>query len=145
MVDFSKAVAKFVKETKLSSRKATTEIFRELTMTITFRTPIGDPTLWANPAPPGYIPGTLINSWFSTIGNITSSRPRTPDSFAKDTFADIDQIAPLVYGNVGYFVNPAPHAIPNEFGHSSQAPQGMVRLSVRNFPSITKRAVRKFK
>ena len=93
--------------------------------------------------PAGYIPGTLINNWFSSIDVPNNGPLRAPNSFAVDTFADIEKTARMAPGHVFYFQNPVRYAWRIEFGWSSQAPKGMVRLSVRNFDTIAKRAMRK--
>jgi hypothetical protein len=41
-----------------------------------------------------------------------------------------------------YIVNNLPYAIPLEYGHSSQAPQGMVRLAAIEFQQLVDEAVR---
>jgi len=45
-------------------------------------------------------------------------------------------------GQVFYYTNSTPQAVPLEFGHSEQAPQGMVRLTARRWPSIVNAQIR---
>ncbi len=141
MANFAKQMKAFAEKTKRRQSEVVELSLRELFRTVTFRTPIGDPTLWASAAPADYVPGTLINSWNTSLGP-GSPIVRSPDSFAKDTFTQIDQIVKFSSGRVTYFQNPTPYARRIEYGWSSQAPQGMVRLSVRNFRTIVKRAIR---
>lgn len=46
-------------------------------------------------------------------------------------------------GTTAFIVNNLPYAIPLEFGHSDQAPGGMVRITVARFQQIVLEAVRK--
>lgn len=44
-------------------------------------------------------------------------------------------------GDVAYIVNNLPYAIELEYGHSQQAPQGMVRITLERFQSIVRQAI----
>jgi len=46
------------------------------------------------------------------------------------------EVLNLKAGQVIYLVNNLPYAIPLEYGHSSQAPGGMVRLTVQKWRPI---------
>ncbi|TDJ77250.1 HK97 gp10 family phage protein [Pseudomonas putida] len=48
----------------------------------------------------------------------------------------------LTAGEVAHIVNNLPYAIPLEYGHSSQAPGGMVRVTVADFQRIVEEAIR---
>lgn len=52
------------------------------------------------------------------------------------------QVASLTAGQTAYIVNNLPYAIPLEYGHSSQAPSGMVRVTVARFQQIVAEAIR---
>ncbi|MFU6376422.1 HK97 gp10 family phage protein [Metapseudomonas otitidis] len=45
-------------------------------------------------------------------------------------------------GETAYVVNNLPYAIPLEYGHSDQAPGGMVRITVARFQQIVLEAIR---
>jgi hypothetical protein len=45
-------------------------------------------------------------------------------------------------GNIFYLVNNLPYIKPLEYGHSKQAPQGMVRISVVRFRQALKKAIK---
>lgn len=45
-------------------------------------------------------------------------------------------------GQVAYFINNLPYAIPLEYGHSKQAPAGMVRVEVARFQMVVRDAVK---
>lgn len=77
------------------------------------RTPIGRPELWKYPAPKNYVPGTLRASWAMLI-----------------TSALNIQIS-----------NDQPYADRVEFGWSTQAPAGMLRISIKEWDSIINKLV----
>ena len=51
-------------------------------------------------------------------------------------------VHPLKLGDTAYLVNNLPYAVPLEYGHSSQAPAGMVRVTIAEFQQIVEAAVR---
>lgn len=50
-------------------------------------------------------------------------------------------LASFVIGQTFYLVNHLPYAVPLEYGHSKQAPAGMVRLTLTEFDQFLTRAV----
>ena len=48
-------------------------------------------------------------------------------------------------GETAYIVNNLPYAIPLEYGHSDQAPGGMVRVTLARFQQIVEDAIRNHK
>lgn len=111
---------------------------KELKKRVEERTPVGDPTLWHPPYwPKGYVPGTLKASWrldngqartsggqFTSVSEIESSHGIT-----------LNPIAALVLSN------PQPYAERVEYGHwSTQAPAGMMRISMLEWPQILQEA-----
>ncbi len=80
-------------------------------------TPVGDPSLWKSPyVPKGYKPGTLKKSWEIDI------QPRE---------ATIS--------------NDQPYAQRVENGWSSQAPYGMMRKGIADFPKLLEQAAARYK
>lgn len=105
-------------------------------------TPVGDPSLWKNPPPPGYKPGTLRNSWFATLDQPYGGSVRKQGVAGRASFLDLIEVAKQSKGRILYFINPAPYARRVEFGWSHiQRPEGMVRLNVQAFPDMVTRAV----
>lgn len=103
------------------------------------RTPVGDPSLWNPPHfPKDYTPGTLKASWqISFDGKQRATTGR---------FADAGQM--LGSGGLTFKINannngqsitisnPQPYAQRVETGWSSQAPQGMMRVTIAEYTSI---------
>lgn len=79
-------------------------------------TPIGDPSLWKYPSPKGYHPGTLKKSW------------------------EINYQPTVVM-----IKNEQPYAQRVENGWSTQAPYGMMRLGIADFPDLLAQAAARYK
>ncbi len=80
------------------------------------RTPVGDTSLWNYPAAPGYTPGKLKASWTLIFQ-------------ARDAL----------------ITNSQPYAERVEYGWSTQAPEGMLRRSIAEFPSILEQTCVQYK
>lgn len=142
MATFSQQMKKWAEKTNRSIEKTVEDTFVNLSTTMLIRTPVGDPSLWQSPPPPTYVPGSLVNNWFSSIiGPIINDR-RPQNASGSDSLAQIDLIGSKAPGNIAFFVNPLPYARRVEFGWSTQAPQGMVRLTVNDFQNTVKRSIR---
>jgi hypothetical protein len=88
------------------------------------RTPVGNPALWKYPhAPAGYTPGQLKASWELTYKY-------------KDASSDLFAV----------LKNPQPYAGVIEYGsHSTQAPNGMLRLALQNYSTYVEESVKRNK
>lgn len=104
----------------VANEKIVVEAAKVLKERIEKRTPIGRPELWNYPAPPGYVPGTLRASW------VMEQYP----------------------GNGGLTItisNDQPYAERVEYGWSTQAPEGMMRVSAMEWGSIVNSVSKKYK
>lgn len=115
--------------------------FKRLGTLVASRTPIGDISIWNSAPPEGYRPGTLVNNWFAGVGEPTTFDLRPPNVTGADSLSQIDAAALIAPGKLMYISNPTPWGRRVEYGWSTQAPQGMVRISVRDFQRIVKQAV----
>lgn len=87
--------------------------------------------------------GDLRGAWRLSIDGYDTSVPETPDKDGGDTIARmLAEVDSLTFGQAAYIQNNLQHAIPNEYGHSTQAPNGMVRITAARFASIVAQAVR---
>lgn len=75
--------------------------------TVSDRTPIGHPEYWKYPAPHDYVPGSLKAAW------------------ELDSYEDREVIH-----------NDLPYAQRVEYGWSTQAPEGMMRITIKDLPSL---------
>lgn len=92
-------------------------------------TPVANPALWKKPRK--HIGGTLRGAWNASIGAPDMTKTDKIDTNGAQTVAAASAVsANLEIGQTYYLTNPQPYAYPVEYGWSSQAPQGMVRLGV---------------
>lgn len=142
MTTFALQMEQFAKKTQRTTAKVVEDSIISIGSAIIDDTPVGDPSLWQRPAPPGYKPGTLRNSWFSTIGAPYAGNVRKQGVAGRASFNDLITMAREAKGKIFYFINPAPYARRIEYGHSRiQRPLGMVRLNAQAFPDMVKKAV----
>ncbi|PRC92674.1 hypothetical protein [Solimicrobium silvestre] len=105
------------------------------------KSPVGDPVLWKSPPPKGYIGGHFRANWQYAFnvppGGIIDEIDPSGD-------ATKDEVATRVSSTLGdgthYLVNNLPYAQRLENGWSTQAPIGMVALTVVDFSLIVNEA-----
>lgn len=91
----------------------------------------------------GYIGGRFRGNWqFSIDSPATSELDRIDPSGNEAISALLNQVQALTIGQTAYIVNNLPYALPLEYGHSTQAPGGMVRVTLANFQRIVDEAIR---
>lgn len=135
-------VTAWAKRTKQKRSDVVTAVVIDLSTAIIDRIPIGDVSLWKSSPPKGYRPGTMVNSWHSSIGPIGAMTVRSPNTTGAASLANLAAVAPFAPGKIFNFATPVPYARRIEFGWSSQAPAGMVRLTTARFQQIVKAAAR---
>lgn len=91
----------------------------------------------------GYVGGRFRGNWMFSIGSPdTTTTEETDRSGAKSTARIVNGAIEFKAGETAYITNSLPYAIPLEFGHSKQAPGGMVRITVARFQQIVLEAIR---
>ncbi|MFK7607913.1 MULTISPECIES: hypothetical protein [unclassified Pseudomonas] len=94
-------------------------------------------------APEGYVGGRFRGNWMFSIGAPDSATTEEIDpSGAKSTARITAGTIEFKAGDTCYITNSLGYAIPLEFGHSTQAPGGMVRVTVARFQQIVLEAIR---
>lgn len=69
-----------------------------------------------------------------------------PDTTGREAIKRLEAtINSVEVGQTAYFTNSLPYAIPLEFGHSDQAPNGMYRTSVARWPLTVAEVTRELK
>ena len=142
-LDVSKFAAKASKAPGVVLRKIGIDLLRSTVLA----TPVGNPDLWQNPAPKGYVGGRLRANWNASIGTPDLSTSTVTDKSGTTTiaagalnFARADGERDL------YIMNSLPYVREIEYeSHSSQAPAGMVRITVAKFQSYVDKAARSAK
>ncbi|MBF8674818.1 hypothetical protein IRZ53_07420 [Pseudomonas fulva] len=91
----------------------------------------------------GYVGGRFRGNWqFSIDSPSTEELDRIDPSGSEAIAALISQVQALTIGQTAYIVNNLAYAVPLEYGHSTQAPAGMVRVTPANFQRIVDEAIR---
>lgn len=122
----------------LVTRKAGFELFYKIVL----RSPVGNPSLWASKPPKGYVGGQFRANWNLSIGQAdTTTRKTTRQQRGFQQAQKILTTSGKVAGKIVWFSNGLPYAQELEQGHSTQAPNGMVRVSVAEFDRFMKRAL----
>jgi hypothetical protein len=104
----------------------------DLSRRIVQRTPVGNPSLWASAPPAGYTGGQAKGNWQASIGSPETGTTSTIDKSGAATIASINGKVQNAPGNVWYLTNNLPYvSTALEYGSSTQAPTGMVRISLR--------------
>jgi len=86
--------------------------------------PYGDPALWKAPPPADYRPGNFRSSWFLSIGAASGETTAATDHDQEPWH--MERLTDFRAGESVFLSNNAPHASSLEFGHSIQAPNGIM-------------------
>ena len=90
-----------------------------------------------------YVGGRFRGNWQFSIGTPAEGTIDQVDPAGGVTLAKLKlQVESLTAGQTAYIVNNLPYAIPLEYGHSTQAPGGMVRITLARFQLIVDEALR---
>jgi len=90
----------------------------------------------------GYVGGRFRGNWqFSIDSPATEELDRIDPSGSETIAALLSQVQALTIGQTAYIVNNLIYAVPLEYGHSTQAPHGMVRVTLARFQEIVDKAV----
>ncbi|MDD2046105.1 hypothetical protein [Pseudomonas putida] len=90
----------------------------------------------------GYVGGRFRSNWQLTIGAPAAGEIDEIESAGETIAKIVAGAGDLSVGEVAYIVNNLPYAIPLEYGHSTQAPAGMVRVTVADFQRLVEDAIR---
>lgn len=90
----------------------------------------------------GYVGGRFRSNWQLTIGAPAAGEIDEIESAGETIAKIVAGAGDLSAGEVAYIVNNLPYAIPLEYGHSTQAPAGMVRVTVADFRRLVEDAIR---
>lgn len=142
---FSAKVAAFAEMAKDLTDETIGNVVGELFSRIVVRSPVGNPSLWEGKAPKYYVGGTFRANWRVTYGEpetvfLTREKGYFPIQNGEEAIATIEagrgQRTWQIYNN-------APYGLALEYGHSTQRPTGLVKLTVMEFPQILVDAVMK--
>lgn len=143
---FSDAMSKFNQK----AEKAMTKTFRGTALSlfskIVIRTPVGNPSLWKSKPPKGYVGGRLRGNWQVSLRKFPGGTIGGADEAGSKTISKgKSAVNAAKLGDIIYISNNLPYAGVIENGSSTQAPQGMVRVTVAEFQAVVDANVRKAK
>ena len=137
-VQLAEFANRFEEKAETVIRKAAIDILGR----IVERTPVGNPSLWKNAPPKGYVGGRLRGNWNVGIGYINTAL-RPIDKGGTETKRRGERVIGLAKPEQDiYITNSLPYAIPVEYGWSSQAPAGMVRVTVAEWNGLIEKAAK---
>lgn len=140
---FSLSLAEFAKAAPEQARTVVRKVSQEVLTKVVMRTPVGNPSLWKSKPPAGYVGGRLRANWHATFGAPSFQVTAERDPAGTATIMRGTSTINRAYGDHDiYITNSLPYAIPVEYGHSKQAPVGMVRITVAEFQTYVDNAVR---
>lgn len=126
---FAESLAAFAEQTK----EAIDDVFREVVIEI------GTAVISLSPVDTGRFKG----NWQFTVGTPSNQSLDTLDKAGHETIAALVAAAStLEAGQVAYIVNNLVYGVPLEYGHSDQAPAGMVQITLARFQQIVEEAIR---
>lgn len=143
-MSFKGQLAAFAAKSEKNMALATRKVLIDIGARIVERTPVGNPELWASPAPPGYVGGRARGSWQYSIHTPSIEDTNVIDPTGSVTNASIaSDIKPIPA--IHYITSNLPYMQALENGHSTQAPAGMVGLVSVEFSNIVDVAIRENK
>ena len=103
---------------------------------VVMMTPVGNPDLWTRPAPPGYVGGRARANWQVTTGSPGGGILENVDPSGNGTIRNGTAAMTVVwqepfFGRITLFNN-LPYIEALEHGHSTQAANGMVAVTLAN-------------
>jgi hypothetical protein len=126
---FADDVGKFCLKARLKEDTLVRKVVLDVTSELVKRSPVDTGLFRAN--------------WFVSNGSPTMETTRTPDKTGLVSVGRAHLAASyLKAGGVTYIMNNLPYALPLEYGHSTQAPAGMVRITVSRWQAIVDRAAK---
>jgi hypothetical protein len=136
-MSFAADVSKWCRETVPEQHKRVVRrVVAEIANRAVMRSPVGNPSEWESPAPPGYAGGRFRGNWQYGFGSAPTG---TIDAIDPSGSATLSGIISSVANNQGvhWIANNLPYAQRIEGGWSkTQAPFGIVGLIELEFPQI---------
>lgn len=143
MGSFSLDIKRFVEKAGKNADTVVGKTVFEIATSLVEKTPVGDPTYWINPPPPGYVGGHARANWSHSEGVRVEQEFDEVDATGQ---ASLDRIAASIpakaAGKVHYIQNSVPYIQRLEDGWSRQCPpNGMVGLTVLEFNDAINKAL----
>lgn len=129
MSTFTLQIGEFAAQAKENAQQVVRKVAGDALAKVVLRTPVDTGRARAN--------------WVTTYGNPSFVATAKVDKTGEGTILKGQgTIRRAPAGETIYIINSLPYAIPLEYGHSKQAPAGMVRVTVTEFQAFVDNAVR---
>ena len=137
MTDFAANISKFVAKANGNMDAVVRKIILDIGTKIVMRSPVGDGDLWQSKPPPGYVGGRFRANWQYTFGQPATEATAEIDASGRNTISTIlSGVSSNKAAGLHYLSNNLPYAKRLEDGWSTQAPIGMVGLTLLEFQSM---------
>lgn len=134
-MSFEDDLRRFAETTGQSMDKAVRQAVILAAQGVVMMSPVGNPSLWKSPAPKGYVGGRFRANWNVAVGAPNTSTTEETDKGGGRTLQKIIGMVSKEPGNqVFYLTNSLPYAERLEYGHSTQASGGFVRITFMDLP-----------
>ena len=146
-MSFSAEISSFTSISALNVNRLVRAVIIDVAEELVDRSPVGDPASWNSPAPANYKPGHFKANWHHKQGSTDSSIRDTVDPTGDVSMNQIRSSALNASkpADIHFLYNNVPYAMALENGHSDQAPNGIVALTVLDFPGIVDRSASRLK
>ena len=135
-MSFAADVSKWCRETVPEQHKRVVRrVVMEIANRAVFRSPVGDPSIWQSPPPPGYVGGRFRGNWQYGFAAAPTGYGEAIDPSGAATLSGIISRVANKQG-VHWIANNLPYAQRIENGWSSQSPQGIVGRIELEFEQI---------
>jgi hypothetical protein len=152
--NFTLDLSRFINRTRSNADLVTKKVVLDIARSVIRKSPVGNPDLWVAlrngeyqdyasvHGEIGYTGGRFKANWMFGTATMPTGTTADIDPSGRGTLAGIEgQIPTQASGKLHYIVNNLPYSIRLENGWSSQAPQGMVGLTIVEYQGIVRRAV----
>ena len=143
-MSFALDIQKFAKKAGDNADLVVRKVVLDIGRSLVEKTPVGNPDLWQNPdnKPEGYVGGHARANWSHSIGAQVIQEFDVVDATGNASNERIASSLPInAGGKVHYIQNSVPYIEALEEGHSSQAPNGFVGLTVIEFQDYIQKAI----
>jgi len=146
-MSFAADIKKWSDATGQDVEKVARATVLSMSTAITKRTPVGNPELWKSPAPKGYVGGQARGNWFPSIDMMSNEQDLTIVGKSANIDSDnrVVSMLDLIFGKKYFLTNNLPYIHRLEYGHSTQAPAGMVRVTTTEFKQVVKDEIKKLR
>jgi hypothetical protein len=141
MSDFAANISQFVARANGNVDAVVRKIILDIGTKIVMRSPVGDAELWQSPPPPGYVGGRFRANWQYTFGQPATQPTDAIDPSGSSAISGIQSgVSANKAAGLHYLSNNLPYAKRLEEGWSTQAPAGMVGLTLVEFENTVRDA-----